>query len=168
MIGYTSSTRECSASQIHPSLYRATKEFFQSHQLGDMNSETLKCCETTSEKQTSSKLASFLDGNPDSIIHLAILLTAEWLIWARSGDRSDAIVTGTQLKLIRVKAFVTKRTKDMQLEVSGFMIDSKDYVRGNLEMGPDLAAQKFCEAVQKAVLQANPPAKRKVFGWTRD
>ena len=56
----------------------------------------------------------------------------------------------------------------MQLEVSGFMVDSKDYVRGNLEMGPDVAAQKFCEAVQKAVLKANPPAKRKFFGWTRD
>jgi hypothetical protein len=168
MIGYTSTTRECSASQIHPSLYRLTKEFFQTHQLGDLDTETLECCETISEKQNPGKLSSFLDGNPDSTIHLAILLTAEWLIWGRSGDRSDAIVTGTKLNLIRVKAFVTKRTKDMQLEVSGFMTDSKEYVLGNLGMGPDLAAQKFCEAIQRAVLKANPPAKRKVFGWTRD
>ena len=35
----------------------------------------------------------------------------------------------------------------MELEISGFMADTKEYVRGNLELGPDPAAQKFCEAV---------------------
>jgi hypothetical protein len=168
MIGYTSTTRACSASQIHPSLYQAVREYFQTHQVGDLDTETLLCCETTSEKQNPGKLASFLDGNPDSTVHLAVLLTAEWLIWARHGDRSGTLVIGTKLKLIRVKAFVAKRTKDMQLEVSGFMVDSKEYVRGNLEMGPEAAAQKFCEAVEKAVLAVNPPAKRKFFGLTRD
>jgi hypothetical protein len=166
MIGYTSTTRECSASRIHPSLYQAVREYFQTHQVGDLDAETLLCCETTSDKQNPGKLASFLDGNPDSTVHFAILLTAEWLIWARSGDRSGTLVTGTKLNLIRVKAFVAKRTKDMQLEVSGFMADSKEYVRGNLEMGPDDAAQKFCEVVVKAVLKANPPEKRKFFGLT--
>ena len=111
MIGYASTTRECSASQIHPSLYQAIREFFQTHQLGDLDTETLLCCETTSEKQNPGKFTSFLDGNPNSTVHLAVLLTAEWLIWARSGDRSDAIVTGTKLNLIRVKAFVAKRYK---------------------------------------------------------
>jgi hypothetical protein len=166
MIGYTSTTRECSASRIHPSLYQAVREFFQTHQVGDLDAETLLCCETTSEKQNPGKFASFLDGNPDLTIHLAVLLTAEWLIWARSGDRSSTLATGTKLKLIRVKAFVAKRTKDMQLEVSGFMVDSKEYVRGNLEMGTEAVAQKFCEAVEKAVLKANPPTKRKFFGLT--
>lgn len=166
MIGYTSTTRECSASRIHPSLYQAVWEFFQTHQVGDLDAETLLCCETTSEKQNPGHLASILDGNPDLTVHLAVILTAEWLIWARSGDRSGTLVTGTKLKLIQVKAFVAKRTKDMQLEVSGFMVDSKEYVRGNLEMGPETAAQKFCEAVEKTVLKANPPAKRKFFGLT--
>jgi len=134
--------------------------------LGNLDTETLACCETISQVQNPGKLASFLDGNPDSTIHLAILLTAEWLIWARHGDRSGTLVTGTKLKLIRVKAFVAKHSKDMQLEVSGFMADSKEYVRGNLEMGPEVAAQKFCEVVVKAVLSANPPEKRKFFGLT--
>jgi hypothetical protein len=166
MISYTRTTRECSASQIHPSLYQAIREYFQTHQLGDLDTETLICCETTSEKRNPGKLASFLDGNPDSITHLAILLTAEWLIWARNGDHSGTIVTGAKLKVIQVKAFVAGRTRDMELAVSGFMADSKEYVRGNLEMGPDAAAQKFCEVVEKAVLKANPPVKRKFFGWT--
>jgi hypothetical protein len=133
--------------------------------LGDLDTETLICCETISEKRNPGKLASFLDGDPDSITHLAILLTAERLIWARIGDRSGTIVTGAKLKVIQVKAFVARRTKDMELTVSGFIADSKEYVHGNLEMGPDAAAQKLCEVVEKAVLKANPPAKRKFFGW---
>jgi hypothetical protein len=165
MIGYNRTTRECSANQIHPSLYPAIREYFQTHQLGDLDMETLLCCETISEKRNPGKLASFLEGNPDSITHLAILLTAEWLIWARNGDRSGTIVTGAKLKVIQVNALVARRTKGMELEVSGFIAGSKEYVRGNLEMGPDVAAQKFCEVVGQAVLKANPPAKRKFPRW---
>jgi hypothetical protein len=53
----------------------------------------------------------------------------------------------------------------MQLEVSAFIGDSKEYVRGNLELGPELAAQKFCEEVGQAVLNLNPPVKRKFPRW---
>lgn len=166
MKGYIRTTRECPASQIHPSLYLAIREYFQMHQIGNLDTETLICCETISQMRNPGKLAAFLDSNPDSITHLAILLTAEWLIWARNGDRSGTIVTGAKLKVIQVKAFVARRTKDMGLEVSGFINDSKEYVRGNLGMGPDVAAQKFCEEVGRAVLKVNPPVKRKFFGLT--
>ena len=165
MISYIRATRECSASQIHSSLYPAVREYFQTHQLGNLDTETLACCETISQVQNPGKLASFLDGNPDSTIRLAILLTAEWLIWARNGDRSGTIVAGSKLNVIKVKAFVARRTKDMELEVSGFIADSKEYVRGNLKMGPDVAAQEFCEVVGQAVLKANPPAKRRFPRW---
>ena len=74
------------------------------------------------------------------------------------------MVTGAKLQVINVKAFVTRRTKDMELEVTGFIANTKEYVRGNLELGPDPAAQKFCEAVMAAVLKAKPPAKNKFFG----
>ena len=167
MSGYIRTTRECSVSQLHPRLSQAIREYFQTHQLGDLDTGTLICCETISEKKNPGKLASFLDGYPDTIIHLGILLTAEWLIWARSGDQSGTMVTGAKLKLIQVKAFVSKRTKDMQLEVSGFIGDSKEYVRGNLEMGPELAAQKFCTEVGQAILKVNPPAKRAFPKWMR-
>ena len=52
----------------------------------------------------------------------------------------------------------------MELELSGFMTDTKEYIRGNLELGPDLAAQTFCEAAVAAVLKAKPPVKNKFFG----
>jgi hypothetical protein len=53
----------------------------------------------------------------------------------------------------------------MQLEVSGFIADTKEYVRGNFEMGPELAAQRFCEEVGQAVLRENPPSEKKSLRW---
>jgi hypothetical protein len=66
--------------------------------------------------------------------------------------------------MIRVKAFVSKRTKDMELELIGFINDTKETVRGNLQMGPDPAAQKLYEEVGQAVNKINPPVKKTFFG----
>ncbi|MGB8211917.1 MAG: hypothetical protein WCE68_00030 [Anaerolineales bacterium] len=165
MSGIIRTTRECSVSQLHPSLFQAIREFVQTNPVGDLESETRLCCETISEKQNPGKLAAFLDGDHDTIVHLAILLTAEWLIWARNGDQSGTVVAGARLKGIQVKPFVARRTKNMELEVSAYIGDSKEYVRGNLELGYQAAAQKFCEDVCQAVLQLNPPAKRTFPRW---
>jgi hypothetical protein len=165
MSSYIRTTRECSVSQLHPGLSQAIQEYFQTHQLGDLDTGVLKCCETISEKRNLGKLASFLDGNPDTTIRFALLLTADWLIWAGSGDRSGIIVTGARLFGLQVKTFVARRTKYMQLELSGIIGDTKEYVRGILEMGPELAAQKFCEGVEQAVLKLNPPAKKTRLRW---
>ena len=98
-------------------------------------------------------------------MHLAIVLTGEWLIWARHGDQTGAVVTGAKLQVIKVKAFVRRRSKEMELEISGFMADTKEFVRGNLELGPEPAAQKFCDAVVPAVLAAAPPSKSRLPRW---
>ena len=166
MSAYNRSTRACVVSQLTPELSKAIVEYFQNHQLGDPTTEVLSCCETISTKRNLGKLVDLLEGNPDTTSHLALLLTADWFIWARSGDQSQTTVTGARFKMIRVKAFVSRRTKDMQLEVAGFVNDTKESVRGNLQMGPDLAAQKFCDAIGEAVDKANPPVKRKFFGLT--
>ena len=164
MSDYTRTTRICPVGQLHSSLAPVVQEYFQTHQLGDPETATVLCCETISRRDTPGKLASLLDGNPDTDVHLAILLTAQWLIWARQGDQTGTVVIGAKLQVIKVKAYVTRRMKNMELEVSGFMADSKEYVRGTLEMGPDPAAQKFCEAVVAAVSNSKPPTKSKFFG----
>jgi hypothetical protein len=169
MSGFIHTTRECSINQIHPALYQVIQQYFQKHQLGDPVTETRLCCETIYAKQETGKLGSLFDpllyDDRDQTIHLAMLLTAEWLIWARTGDRSDTIVTGARLGLIRVKSFVAGRSKDMELEVTGFINDTSVPVRGNLRMGSEAAAQKFCEEVGKAVDIENPPVKRKFPKW---
>jgi hypothetical protein len=159
------STRTCSVSQIQPELFQAIQEFFQSHKLGVLETETLQCCETVSNRPIPGKLDSLLEGNPDSTSHLAVLLTQEWLIWARNGNRSGTLVTGARLKGLQVKLFTARRTKNMELEISAFFGDSKEFAKGSLELGPDLAAQQFCEEVGQAVLKVNPPVKRKFPKW---
>ena len=164
MPGYTRSTRICPVSQIHSSVAQDIRDYYQAHQLAEPDSDTLLCSETISRRDPPGKLVALLDGNPDNDIHLAILLGAEWLIWARNGDQTDTVVTGAKLQVIKVKAFVRRSSKEMELEISGFMADTNQYVRGSLELGPDPAAQKFCEAVVAAVSNARPPTKKKFFG----
>ena len=160
----TRTTRICAPSQIHSSLVQPVQEYFQAHQLGDPETTTLLCCETITRRDPPPRLFALLDGNPDTNTHLAILLTEEWLIWARNGDQTGTVVAGAKLQVIKVKAFVTRRTKDMELEVTGFIADTKEYVRGNLELGPDPASEKFCNAVVPAVSDAKPPSRKKFFG----
>jgi hypothetical protein len=165
MFDYTRTTRTCSVSQLHPSLAQAIRDYFQTKQVGDPDKDTVLCCETISTREKPTKLFGWLDGNPDTNIHLATLLTSEWLIWARTGDQTGTVVTGAKLQVIKVKAFVTKHAKNMELEITGFLSDSKEYVRGNLEMGPDIAAQKFCDTVGLAVQEVKPPVKHKFPRW---
>jgi hypothetical protein len=160
----TRTTRTCTPSQIHSSLLQPVQEYFQAHQLGDPETGSVLCCETVTRRDPPARLFAILDGNPDLNSHLAILLTSDWLIWARHGDQTGTLVTGAKLQVIKVNAFVTRRSKHLELEVSGFIADTKEYVRGNLEMGPDPAAEKFCNAVLLAVSDAKPPSRKRFFG----
>jgi hypothetical protein len=165
MKGDIRTTRECSISQLHPDLPQAVREYFLTHQLGDADVITRMCSETITERHNLSKLASILDGSPDTTIHLGLLLTEEWLVWARRGDISGTIVNGARLKGLQVRTMVEKRTNDYQLEITGRIGDTKDYVRGSLQLGPELAAQKFCEEVERVVNSVTPPPKKKKLNW---
>ncbi len=164
MYGYTRTTQTCPVSQINPGLAQAIREFFQTHQVGDTESEAIQCCETISTRPTPGWLIRLLDGSPDNTIHLAIVLSADWLVWARNGDKTGTVVTGAKLQVLKAKVYIRRSSKNMELEIAGFMAGTKEYVRGTLELGPEVAAQKFCEAVAAAILKAKPPAKTKFFG----
>jgi hypothetical protein len=167
MSSYHRATRECTLRQLRPELFQAIREYFQEHRLGDLETEPLACCETTSEKKAIGRLASLLGEDPNTIVYTGVLLTSQWLIWARSGDQSGTVVTGANLKEIRVKPFASGFSKDTGLEVVGYIGDSKGRVRGYLGMGPELAAQKFCEQVQQAIVKINPPVRRGLPRWLR-
>lgn len=165
MSDYYRTTRECSLGQLRPELLYAIREYFQKHRLGDLETETLSCCETTSEKKNVGRLASLLSDDPDTIAYTGVALTSQWLIWARSGDRSGTVVNAAELKEIQVKVFASRLTQDTGLEIVGYIGDSKGRVRGYLGMGPELAAQKFCEQVQQAIAKVKPPARRGLPRW---
>ncbi len=165
MSGYTHTTRECPVNQLHSELSQAVRDYFQTHQLGDPGLETIRCCETIIRRQDSGRLVSLLEGAGDTTAYLAFLLTPELLIWARSGDKSATVVIGAKLTAIQVKVFAAKRSNNMQLDISGLLAFSKEYIRGTLVLGPEPAAQSFCEEVERMVLKENPPAKRKFLRW---
>lgn len=166
MAAYNRTTRECPVGQLHPDLYQTIRKYFRAQNLGDdLEAETLMCCETISAKKNVHWLFSWLDDDVDKTIHTGMLLTSSWLIWARSGDQSGTVFMAANLKEIQVKSYTSILTKDTGLEVFGYIQDSKGRVRGYIGMGPELAAQKFCEQVQQAIEKANPPAKKRSPIW---
>jgi hypothetical protein len=164
MSNYTRTTRECSVTQIHPELLRAIRAYFQSHNLGEVEAENLLCCETVSEKKPDNWLTA-LDPDADSTLHMALLVTPQILIWARRSERHPAQVHAADLIYLRAKPFVSILTRESGLEISGPMDDSRVYMRGQLSLGPEPAAEKFCEAVQQAIEKINPKSNRKWPTW---
>jgi hypothetical protein len=164
MSDYNRTTRECPVSQLHPEVRKALRKYFQEHELGNLETETLVCCETVSEKKSAGGLASWLNDELDTTIHTGMILTSEWLIWVRSGDKSGTLLAAASLKNITVREYFSILTQDTGLEVTGFLEDSKSRIQGNIAMGRDLAAQKFCDEVKQAITKANPPTKK---GWPK-
>jgi hypothetical protein len=164
MSDYIRTTRECSVGQLQPELLQAIKNYFEEHQLGDLEVETRICCETISTKKKIDKLASLLKVTEDSSIRMGMLLTSQKLIWVRKGDRSGIQLVSADLTDIQVRAYMSILTKDTGLEISGYIGDSKRKVRGYVGMGTEPEAQRFCEEVEKAILEINPPVKK---GWPK-
>ena len=165
MSSYQRSTRECSVNQVKPELLRAMQEYFQAHNLGEIETETLSCCETVSEKKAGSLLSGWLEIDMDTTIYTDIVLTAQSLVWARSGDRSGLHVVGAKLMNIRTRSQVSLFSKDFGLEINGLIEDTKSNIRGLIGLGPEPAAQKFCDEVYQAIEKINPTPVRKFPAW---
>jgi hypothetical protein len=164
MSDYTRSTIECSVRQLRPELRRAIDEYFEKHTLGDVETETMLCCETVSEKKEPGWLASLLGDKMEPPIYTAVLLTSAYLIWARGGLQSSVTVTGADLGFIRVKPYASLFINDAGLQISGIIGGSAN-MSGYIGMGPEPATQKFCEEVQQAIAKINPSSTRKWPSW---
>jgi hypothetical protein len=165
MSAYLRFTRECSLGQLRPELVRAIREYAQNHrELGNVEVQVLMCCETTSEKKSTDALAALLGEDPDTLLYTGMLVTPQWLIWARYGEKSGVTISSAKLQEVQVRAFASRLLQDTGIEVSGYIGDSKGRIRGYIGMGPEPAAQKFCDQVQKAIEQVSPkPAKKRLW-----
>ena len=162
---YTRSTRECSVSQIQPELRRALEEYFQKNSLGELEAETLLCCETVSEKKESGWLAVWLGDKAEPLVYTAMLLTSTHLAWARGSQQTGVNVNTADLMFIRVKPFASLFIRDAGLEISGLLGNSKGIALGYVGMGPEPITQKFCDEVRQAIDKVNPPSARKWPAW---
>ncbi len=165
MFTYRRTTRECSVKQLNPKLLAAFQEYFLEHKFGDLVEETLLCIETFSEKENPSTADAVLSGNPDSTDYLGLILTEQWLLWARAGDHTGTKAFGANLTDIKVKRYKSRLTKESGLHIKGYLCDFKDRVSGNLALGSEEAARKFCEEAGKAVEKVAPPPKKGLIPW---
>jgi hypothetical protein len=165
MANYQRSTRECSVTQLQPKLMGTIRDYFRIHELGELETETILCCETISEKKETSWLESLFEPGADQRVYSAILLTGDALIWARAGARLGAHANGASLHYIRVNSSISLFSKNNGLTIAGLIDKSPRIIRGTIALGPELAAQKFCEEVQKAVEKLNPAPVRKWPAW---
>lgn len=160
MSDYIRSTRECTFEQLRPELRRAILEHARTLEIGSLADNILGCCETKSEKKPGGFFSGWFESGADQTIHTGALFTAEWLVWARSGDVSGTHVTSARLADIQVKPYTALLLRDNGLEVFGYVGDAKRRVRGYIGMGPEPAAQAFCQGVQQAAEKINPPNKK--------
>jgi len=165
MSEFNRTTRECPVNQLHPEVFQALKNYFQEKDLGDLETEAVLCCETVSTKNRAGGLFSLLSPSVDTTIHTGVLLTSEWLIWARSGDTSGTMLSAASLKNISVNTYKSMFVNDTGLEIVGYIGDSKLVIRGYVGMGPEPATQKFCDEVKQAITRVNPPQKRNLPKW---
>ncbi len=157
MSNYRRFTRECTLEQLRPELLHALREYLLGHGLADVETQIVMCCETISEKQKTSFLASLLGEERDDTYYTGAFFTPQLLVWVRSGDKTGAVVVSAQLREIHVRPFASPLVRDAGLEVIGYVGDSRARIRGYIGLGTELAASRFCEAVKQAVDKVNPP-----------
>jgi hypothetical protein len=157
MSNYKRFTRECTLEQLRPELVHAIRGYLQEHGLAEVETQIEMCCETISERQKASAIAALLREDPDKVYYTGAFVTPQWLVWARSGDKTGTTVVSAQLREIHVKPLASLLVKDAGLEVSGFIGNSRIHAGGYIGLGPEAAAQKFCEKVKQAVDKVNPP-----------
>jgi hypothetical protein len=165
MAAFLRTTRECTLDDLDPGLSGALKDYFRENRLGDPSSETVACCETATEKKPLGRVAAWLEGNSDTFDRLGIILTQQWLLWARAGDRSGTITAGANLKEIKVRVYASRFPKETGLEINGYVGPHRQKVKGKLAMGEGPATRNFCARVEQAWEKANPRPKKKNIPW---
>jgi len=153
---YKRNTRACTLEELQPTLQQALRAYFSEHELTGIEAQILMCCETRSERQNTSALATLLGEDPDQVYYLAAFVTPEWLVWARSGDHTKTTVVAAKLKEIHVKPAAFLLSKDTGLNIEGFVDGSFSKIHGYICLGPEPVAEEFCQAAEQAVKAVNP------------
>jgi len=168
MNNYRRTTRECTVAQLRPDLACAIRDYAKQQQWSNLEAEVVMCCETTSEKISANWLDAVLSGDVDEITYLALIVTPQRLIWARSGKRAGTTAVSAQFKDVNLKIFTPKHTQDIGVDVFGHMEGTRERVSGQLLLGSGLIAQKFSEEVMRTIDNLKPPSsekpRRKWFG----
>lgn len=157
---YRRTTRLCSPEELRPELARLVEAHLRAHP-----GEVLLCCETTADKIEGARFSAWSDDTRDTHSCLALVLTPDRLIWARSGDHTAPGCHFVRLINVRIKITHPWKSNDFAVDVYGRMADTKTITGGKLTLGPGPEAERFCVAVGEAMEHYNPTRKSKWPKW---
>ncbi len=153
-------TRAYTLDQLQPELGRVIREHLEAQHLTNLVNEVIACCETISDKVGASWYDALFGDTSDFTTSLALVLAPQRLIWARSGEHTATTVASAPLNDLIVKVFRPGNSKDFGLKLSVRIPGMRGVVNGELLLGPEPAAEKFCIALGQAMgfdLMAPPP-----------
>ena len=112
------------------------------------------CCETVTESSKRGFFAAMRGTDPDPTHYIGVVLTSEWLVWARSGPKSGILVQMAALKDLTVSDYDSRVGDDTGVQLSGMINDAPKRVTVFLGLGSDPAAGKFKLALKSALEEA--------------
>jgi hypothetical protein len=123
------------------------------HQLGNIESDILICCETTSINQKSGLFGATKDTSLS-----AAYLTPRWLVWVDTNDRNKPLVSSAQLKQINIHDYelsvLYKIKPDHGLHITGRYTDVTQTGIVFLGIGSDPGGRKFREILGQTLKKA--------------
>lgn len=148
---YRRMTHTYTLDQIRPELAQAIHDHLESKQLAEQLADILACCETITDKVGPAWYDFIVGDTGDQLTYLALVLTSQRLIWARSSEHLTPIVASAPFSDLFVKVYRPRGTEDFGLQLTLRMVGSRFTVSGQLLMGPEPAAEKFCVALGEAM-----------------
>jgi len=150
MGAYTRSTRECTFGDMPPELHAAIRKHIEKYQLGEIESSTPVCFETTS---TCKKSGLFANGDETTIT--GMLLTSKLLVWTSEKKKGKTVVMSAFLRNIDVQDFentaMYQVTPDSGMNISGRYTDVTKQGQSFIGLGPDSAGEKFRQVLQLSI-----------------
>jgi hypothetical protein len=150
---YLRTTRESTLNNLNPAVLATIRTHIEKYELGDIDTSTIICCETTSTKQKKG-----LFGGKAEIILTGVILTSQWLIWATGKEHESPSVLSARLRDIQVqdyeKSEMYKLMQDTGLNISGLRTDAVDLGSTFIGLGSEPAAQKFRTLLKETLAKA--------------
>ncbi len=148
---YRRQTTAYTLEQLRPELAHAIQAHLEAQQLAHLAAEVCACCETVSDKIGASWYDALFGDTSDFTTYLALALTPQRLIWARSSEQAVPTVASAPLNDLIVKVFRPGNTRDFGLKMTVRIAGTRSVVNGDLLLGPEPAAEKFCVDLGEAM-----------------
>lgn len=154
---YTRTTQELSFGRLRPEIHAAVEGHIEERELGDIESTLLFCCETENKKRKRGPLGKLpRSPDPDPVHYTAAIVTPDWLIWARSGEKSGTSVVSMRLAEIEVHDYrYGDLIADSGVSVFGFIGRAPRKSELFIGLGEESAAVEFRRILEEAVERAS-------------